>query len=941
MLPRFFRAAAAGIAAIALSAAIAARPQGQPPNPQDLIPFDPGVRTGTLPNGIKYFIRSNSRPARRISMRLAVKAGSIHESDDQQGLAHVIEHMAFNGSTHFKPGEVFSYFESVGARLGPHVNAYTSFDETVYRLDLPTDQSEVVTKGFTALADFAGGLTIDAGQVDKERGVVIEEWRGGLGAGSRIRDKQLPLFFYKSRYAERLPIGKPDVIRTAPAARLRSFYDTWYRPERSSVIAVGDLDAAQMETAITAAFTPLRARAAAQPAPATTVPLRHPLLVSVVTDPEAADSSVQVLRKRTKDGDQRVGDYRRNLIRRMVEHMINDRFGELARKPEATFLSAGASDGAISQTVSAFSLEAGVPDGKLEEGVALIAAEAKRVRDFGFSASEVDRAKRWLAAFYDRAFNERDKTESGSFAQEYLSYFLEGEPSPGIAYEHALVRQLLPGVTAAEASALARRLLADDSRVLLAISPRKPGIRIPSETALQATLAAAERTPIAAWDDTVTSQELVATKPPPGTVESRREVPSVGVTIVKFANGVEAWLKPTDFKNDQVLFSLDARGGASLASEDSYLEAMMSTGLVRLSGVGGLKPTDLQKLLAGKLASAAPFMGLSTHGISGSAAPADLETALQLLYQTFVAPGNDPDAFTLMKRQLDASVANREQSPEAVFGDRLAQLNTSNHYATRPLTAARLAALSRERMTTYYRQRFSNAADFTLFMVGAFTVNDALPLLARYVGSLPSTGVRTSDFKDVGLRFPTGTERVRVEKGREPRSETVISFFADAAPTPAVQERLAQATAVLQMALRDILRESLGQTYTVSVGFNQSLPQRGDGHVMISFGAAPENVQPMVDRVMREVERLRREGPSDDLTNRAKESARRDHETALRQNGYWLGRLQTVELFGTDPGDIARRTERIAAVTPLILQETFKQFFPADRHTVATLVPQP
>ena len=941
MTARLLRTVVVGIAVIALSAAIAAQPQGGPPDPQDLLPFDPGIRTGTLPNGIKYFVRRNRRPAERISMRLAVKAGSINESDDQQGLAHFIEHMAFNGSTHFKPGEVFSFFESVGARLGPHVNAYTGFEETVYVLDLPTDKSEVVTKGFTALADFAGGLTIDADQVDKERGVVIEEWRGRLGAGSRIRDRQIPFFFYKSRYADRLPIGKPDVIRTAPAARLRSFYDTWYRPERIAVIAVGDLDPAQMETAIAAAFTPLRARAVAAPAPDTTVPLQHPLLVSIVTDPETTRSSVQVLRKRAKDSEQHVGDYRRDLTQRMIEHMINDRFDELARKPEAKFLGAAARDGAISQTVSAFSMEASVPDGQIKDGVALIAAETKRVREFGFSASEVDRAKRWVAAFYDRAFNERDKTDSGSFAREYLSYFLEGEPTPGIEYEHRLVRQLLPWVTAAEASALARRLLADHSRVLLAVSPQKPGIQIPSESELQAELAAAEQAPVIAWDDTTTRQQLMATAPQLGTIESRREIPSVGVTIVKFANGVEAWLKPTDFKNDQVLFTLDARGGASLASEEDFVEASISTGLVRLSGVGGLKPTDLQKLLAGKLASATPFMGLSTHGISGAAPPAELETALQLLYQTFVAPGDDPDAFALMKRQLDAAVANREQSPGNVFGERLAQLNTSNHYTTRPLTAARLATLSREKMVTYYRQRFSNAADFRLFMVGAFTVNDALPLLVRYVGSLPSTGVRTSDFKDVDLRFPTGTERVRVEKGREPTSQTVISFFADPPPTPADQERLAQATTVLRTSLRDILREDLGQTYTVSVRFKQSLPQRGDGHVEISFGAAPENAQPMVDRVMREVERLRREGPSDDLANRAKESAHRDYETSLRQNGYWLRRLETVELFGTDPAVIVQRAKRIGAVTPKVLQETFNEFFPADRYTVATLVPQP
>src|SRR5471032_1283750 len=266
-------------------------------NLQDSMPFDAAVRTAKLPNGLTYFIRPNPRPAKRVSLRLAVKAGSLFEADDQLGLAHLIEHMAFNGSAHFKPGDLVSYFESVGARLGPHVNAYTSFDETVYMLDLPSDKPEVVEKGLTALADFAGGLTLSQEEVDKERGVVVEEWRGGLGAGSRIRDKQFPILFHDSRYAERLPIGKPEIIRNAPVARLRAFYDTWYRPERMAVVAVGDIDPSDMEASIMSTFSGLRDRAPAARVPNGAVSIKHPVLVSVVTDPELTRSSVQVLRK--------------------------------------------------------------------------------------------------------------------------------------------------------------------------------------------------------------------------------------------------------------------------------------------------------------------------------------------------------------------------------------------------------------------------------------------------------------------------------------------------------------------------------------------------------------------------------------------------------------------------------------------------------------------
>ena len=427
------------LAIVVFTASVAIHAQTPPAapayNPQDEIPFDKAVRTATLPNGLRYFVRQNSRPATRVSLRLAVKAGSLNEADDQQGLAHLIEHMAFNGSTHFKAGEMFAYFERVGARLGPHVNAYTSFDETVYMLDLPTDNPEVIAKGLTALADDAGGLTLSREEIDKERPVVIEEWRLGLGAGSRIRDKQFPILFYQSRYAQRLPIGKPDIIRNAPPERLRAFYDTWYRPDHMAVVAVGDIDPAKMEQDIRTMFAPLTARGPAAPEPDRTVPLHQQMLVNVTTDPELTRSSVEILRKRPRQNGTKVVDYRRDLVQRTIDHIIDERFDELARRPDAKFLNAGAGNGTLSRSVDTFTMGATTQDGKIEEGLSALMIEAKRLLDFGFGASEMDRAKRWMTAFYDRAYTERDKTESPSFAREYLSYFLDNEPSPGIEYE--------------------------------------------------------------------------------------------------------------------------------------------------------------------------------------------------------------------------------------------------------------------------------------------------------------------------------------------------------------------------------------------------------------------------------------------------------------------------------------------------------------------------
>jgi zinc protease len=672
------------------------------------------------------------------------------------------------------------------------------------------------------------------------------------------------------------------------------------------------------------------------------VPLHKDTLASIVTDPELTQSSVSLVRKRPRGGSATVADYRRDLVQRLFEQMLNERFDEISRRADAKFLGASVYGGGLSADVETVSLGASVQAGKIQEGLAAVALEARRAREFGFTAAELERAKKWMASYYERAYSERDKTESGSFAQEYLNHFLEKEPSPGIAYEYKLVQQLLPGITTQEMTALAKALLADDSRVILATSPQKPDIPVPTDAQLKDVLGAVESAAVTPWTDTTSTRDLIERKPEPAAITSTRKVDEVGLTIVRFANGVEAWLKPTDFKNDQVVFSMQAKGGTSLAPPENFFEASFATSYAAISGAAGLKALDLQKMLAGKIASASPYTYLSTHGFSGSAAPAQLETALQLLYARFTQPGDDPEAFELLKRQLAAAVANRLDNPQTVFSDKLDEVNTSGHYTSRPLTPERVNSLDRAKMVKFYRERFANAADFSFFMVGAFKLDEALPLLQRYVGGLPSTGTASSDFKDVGIHFPSTAQRAKVEMGREPKSETVVSFFAEPpADDPMEQERALAATDVLEIALRDILREELGQTYTVSVDLSQAPPQKGGGHVEVSFGAAPENIDKMTARVMQEVERLRNSGPSLDLLNRAKETARRNYETQLRTNSYWLGRFQAVKMWGQDPVIISKRVDRINALTQASVQDAFKKYFPDDRTTVVTLLPAP
>ena len=903
------------------------------------LPLDPAIHVGKLPNGIAYYIRHNARPEKRVALRLAVKAGSIDEADDQRGLAHVLEHMAFNGTTHFKPGELVAYFESVGVAFGPHVNAYTSYDETVYMLDVPTDRAGALDHGLQALSDFAGGMSLEDKEIDKERGVVLEEWRQRLGVSSRLQAVTDRAVYGQSKYAERLPIGLPDTIQTFPYKRVRDFYRENYTPDRIAVVIAGDLDPAAAEQLIRRYFGTIPARKSAK-RPTYPVPAHKDTRVAVATDPEAQSSSVSVLHTRPLQKSQTLAGYRRDLVRGLFEGMLNARLGEIARRPDAPFLGASSGDDTLGRTVEAFGVSARVNEGGIAKGVDAMEQELARVRQFGFGDAELDRVKKSTLAAYERAYNERDKSETPGFASELVSLFLNGVPAPGIENEYAYAKRFVPTITTTETAALARELVTDTNRVVLAVAPDKKGVTPPTEASLRDALRSGAEATLTAWRDDSTGKVLMATRPAPGTMTGTRQIPEIGVTILTLSNGVEVWLKPTNFKNDQVIFTAYARGGTTNVPEDNYRNASLTTALVGTAGVGGLSPVDLGKLLSGKIASASLAMGPYTHGVSGSSTPKDLETALQLLYLDFTAANHDPEAFELLKRRLRANLANQGQSPGAVFGERVRLVNTVNNYTARSMKPEDVDTLDPAKMEAFYKSQYANAADFTFFFVGAFEVDQITPLLATYVASLPSQGTPSSTLGTMRLQFPAAVKKEVVNKGQEPKSTTVITFFSDTGLNELEMHRLRAATGILERHLRDQLREELGGTYSVGVDYSNTLPQGGYGTTDVQFGSAPDRAESLVSTVMTEIERMRREGPTADDVQKVKETEKEGLETSYKQNGFWLGALQTAQMLGWNPVSIAHRTERTDALTTENIHEAFRKYFPADRYTVMTLMPE-
>ena len=598
--------------------------------PDSTLPVDAAVIVGTLPNGLRYYIRVNRRPAKRAELRLVVNAGSVLEDDDQRGLAHFAEHMAFNGTTHFKKQELIDYIESIGMRFGADLNASTSFDETIYELQVPTDSAHLVRKGFEILEDWAHGVTFDTTEIRKERGVVLEEWRLGRGAGQRMFDQQLPVLFRGSRYAERLPIGTPECIQKCLPAAVRRFYTDWYRPDLMAVVAVGDFDAMVIEGLIKQRFSGIPRWTAPRARPAPTVPPHKTPEASIATDPEATSTTVSVYVQRPPGVRGTVGAWRDQMVENLAAGIINQRLYELTQKANPPFIGAGAGRNALVRTSEAFSFGAAVADSGIRTGLTAVLTELERAGRHGFTQSELDRTRLEYLRAMEQAYEERDKTESSSHTGEYVEHYLTGEAIPGIDYEFSRAQMVLPAITLADLNAVAKAWLTGDAPVMLVNAPEKNRALIPTAADLLGLFASVKRADIAAYSETVSDAALVSAALPPVAVTSERRDSVAGTIEWTLANGVRVVLKPTDFKADELLFQGVAPGGISLADDSLLVSAQLASQVIDLSGLGAFNAVDLQKRLAGKAVSLSPYIGSFDQGLSGRVSPKDAESLFQL-----------------------------------------------------------------------------------------------------------------------------------------------------------------------------------------------------------------------------------------------------------------------------------------------------------------------
>ena len=931
-----FRHAAVVLAILVLAAAPSF---AQDPGLAVPLPVDPQVRFGKLANGLTYYVRENRTPADRAELRLVVNAGSVLESDAQQGLAHVVEHMAFNGTDGFRKSQIVDYLESIGMRFGPEINAYTGFDETVYMLEVPTDQPSIVQTAFKILSEWAFRVSFEPAEVDKERGVVVEEWRLGRGADGRVQDKQFPVLLAGSRYAERLPIGKKEVIETAPVSEIVRFYRDWYRPDLMAVIAVGDFDGAVIEALLKQTFGPFPAPSGALRRPEPRVPDHPETLYSVVTDPELTMTVVSLYAERDVEPFVTVGDYRERIVSSLAGMMLSGRLDELAQKPDAPFLQAYAGVDQLVRTREAFSLAALVKDDGMRAGLEALLTEVERVRVHGFSETELQRARDDLMRGMERYFREQDKSTSRQFAEEYVRAYLTAEPIPGIEYEYGLHARELPGITLEEVSALAATLLGESSRVVLAQAPAKPGVRTPTEGELAAVFDQVKAASVGSYVDTAVEGPLVASRPKGSRVVAERSLDALGAVEWTLGNGVKVLLKPTTFKNDEVLFQAFSPGGTSVIGDADYTSALAATSIVSEAGLDGFSAVDLQKKLAGTAVSASPWISELYEGLQGSASPRELETLLELVYLELTSPRRDPASFESFRARYREYLANRLSSPEAVFGDRLRAIMSQDAPRSRPLTPESLAGVSLDRALAVYRDRFGDAGDFVFVFVGNIDLVAVRPLVETWIGGLPSSGRRES-WRDLGTDPPISTVTAEVRKGVEPKSRVSLRFAGDFPYSRDELIALIAAGDILEIRLREQLREELSGTYGASVSAGAQKYPDQEFQVGIDFGCDPARVEELTKAVFREIAWMR-DGTIDEVyLTKERETLRRGREVAVRENSFWLSSIASSLMIGEDPAEALSFNNRVRALDAEKVRRAARSYFTPARYVQVVLSPE-
>jgi zinc protease len=912
-------------------------------NTGDKLPVDPKVKIGKLENGLTYYIRQNKKPEQKVELRLVLNAGSIMEEDNQQGLAHMAEHMAFNGTTHFKKNDIVSFLQNIGVGFGNDLNAYTAFDETVYILPIPTDKPGNLEKGFQVLEDWAHNVTYLDEDINDERPIILEESRMGKGANDRMFRKIYPHLFEGSKYAKRLPIGIDSIIKTFPADNIRRFYKDWYRPNLMAVIVVGDIDPAKAEELVKKHFASLVNPPNPRPRTYADVPPYTSSQAMVVTDKEATGYRVSINYPAfKKEPEISVGDYRKELVQQMFVSLLNQRLQELTQKENPPFINAAADFDSYARGYESFNATASVGTGDVNKAMNALAEEIERVKRYGFTAAELERAKKSTMARYDRAYNDRNKTESADYVEEYVDNFLNHEPVPGIDKEYEYVKALLPAISLDEVNAVSK-VIKDQKNLFVYLTGPEPkgNEKLPDEKDLLAIVESKANADIKPYEEKAIAATLISKEPTPGKIVAVTKNALLGTTELKLSNGVTVTLKPTEFKDDQIVMGATRPGGKNnYGLEDKY-NAEYAVPVVSAMGIGDFSPTDLRKALAGKSVMVAPVLSAIAEGLKGNSSKKDLETMFQLTWLYCTSPRKDTALFRSFIQRNKLQFANISANPQAAFIDTMYK----TLYANNPLmpvavpNSAYFDQINLDRALSIYKENFGDASGMNFVFVGSFKENEIKPLIEKYIASLPATGKKFA-IADNKVRPVPGKKTLTINKGKEEKS-LILAFYTGETPYSEEEEMKTQAMSeVLNIRIIEELREKIQGIYGGRTFANMEKYPYSNYSFIVQLPCGPQKVDTLVKAVKKELNDIAQKGTDTSYLNKVKKQWIEQYKTNIKDNNTWAEQILQYKLIGGNPDRFVHYEKYVQLLTPKDVQQAAKLVLNSGNEFFAIQMPE-
>lgn len=905
------------------------------------VPVDKKVRIGHLDNGLTYYIRANKMPENRIQFRMVTNAGSILEDEAQRGLAHFCEHMAFNGIEGLPHNQMIDTLQKNGIEFGRGINAYTSFDETVYYVEMPADNPEMVTMGLTILNGWCGGLLFDPDELEAERGVIHEEWRGNLGAGERLREKTWPTMLNHSKYAERLPIGLESVIMGFKRDDIVRFYKDWYRPDLQAIVIVGDLNVDEMEARVKDIFGKHAKPVNPKARPSFGIPDNNEPLVTIATDKEATSTSILLFWKHRKPAVGTVGDYRQSLLRQITSTMIDERFNELNEKPESPFMSSGAGySGFIGRENDVFMGNISPKEGRIEEATEKVLTEIYRAVQNGFTQTELDRVKEDILDGYRKSAKEANKTQSNSLADEYTRNYLEGEVIPGIMKEYSYAKEFIPEITLEECNAMIRSWVTENNFTYML---QAPNVKVPTEKDIIDIYNKVRQGSYEPWVDSykeepLWTKELPAVKP----TVTKKNTSSLDYTEYTCPNGIRFIVKKTELKDDEIRMASYGWGGTSLYEDKDAYSAQMAANLIDAAGIANFSSNDLAKKLKGMTISISPSISDETQGFSGACSPKDLETMLQLLNLYYEAPRKDEGAFKRDVDNLRNQIKFIGENPQVVFLKKFYETAhpTDNRTVLIP-TEEQLNSLSLDRVYEIFRERFCDASNQTFFFVGNVS-DDDIQMIAKYINNLPANGKQKAEtWKDRSFPFATGIQHAEAVKGTDNQGIMLLygetEGFQNTKKNKMIVQQLSQA---MEITALEVIREKMGGTYSPSVQIEYEIMPKGEVSWMFYINCNPEMAGEIEKAALGIINDYLKKGPDAVTLNKVQEQMIINRGTARQNNGFWMGQIQGSYMYNENRDDIDQYDTLVKSVTAKDIKKLAKKFINLKNYVVINLKPE-